>query len=227
MTAINFTVDDDRLFIVTDSLLSTACPELTGHTSKAVFIPHLNLVMAAMGSGAVIRTWLMDLYRFFDRLDVAAVDRITTESLKRHWQCDGRGVHTRVFHFGIERVTGEIAAFHYCSKYDFVSQRFPRGGHTYTVPHIAKPDQKVESAAPPELEPAPTAPVETSGEPPVIPVSPDMRTWHRRVQHCIATLAEQHRQHPLSIAGSAMCTMLTATELKQWNAGDISTGMPE
>lgn len=222
MTAINFTYDDDRLFIASDSLVSNGSPDPSGHGTKVIAIPHLRMVMASMGSKFVADAWLLACLRCYELKDMEDLDAVAPDHLARVWREYGLNHSTTIFHFGIERSTGEIAARQYSSAHGFAAQRYPRSG-TYNFPRIEKPPRPAAAIEPSELElPAPP-PVDVEEGPPPIRIAPDLRAWPYRVQSCIDALTEQRQQHPEIIGGAAYCTLLQVAEgsIKQWCKGAI------
>ena len=96
--------------------------------SKCWPIPHMNLLVAATGSGLLLDRWVECLRTRMLALDVVNLDLHAPDALREVWaeietEHDGKAGTGTVYHFGFDPSTGRSVRFTYRSGTGFESER--------------------------------------------------------------------------------------------------------
>ncbi|MEA9796195.1 hypothetical protein VDG07_12720 [Xanthomonas campestris pv. raphani] len=148
MSSLIFYTDETQAFVVTDTLAVTydssgqAVPHL--FTSKALYVPHLRMVVAGTGLGGMTDRWFAKINTQMLVDGVEHLNSYAQQALAELWQKHLDSPHaiegktTTIYHFGISEVTGKVVAYAFRSKSGFTSETLPHG--TATKPGVPVPD---------------------------------------------------------------------------------------
>lgn len=190
MTAINFAFTAERLWLVTDSLVTSyGSGERRGFTTKAVAIPHLRVVMASMGQCEVTREWEASVLALPGVSGVSQLATLAPTLLEKAWRARDIEASTRSFIFGINEHE-MLSAWEFSSENGFEPKALKPGVY---------------------LNPNPL---------PKLYCDPDVKgSWTERTQACVQVMPLQARTFP-GIGGRILTTALDAFQLSQsWQDG--------
>ncbi|RZZ84775.1 hypothetical protein [Pseudoxanthomonas winnipegensis] len=148
MSSLIFYTDPKQVFVVTDTLAivhqedGSARPFL--FTSKALYLPHLRMIVAGTGMGGFSDDWFRVINTQMLVHGIENLDEHAPRKLAELWDeftalpeyIDGKT--TTIYHFGISEESGEVAAFAYRSANGFASERIGYG--IATKPGVEVPD---------------------------------------------------------------------------------------
>ncbi|CAM4141111.1 hypothetical protein [Aeromonas bestiarum] len=144
MSSLIFYSDAEQALIATDTLAVKPEGEPLLFCSKAIHLPHLNIVIAGTGQGGFSTRWAMHVN---DRMVINGINNLdfhTPQGLRDLWgnYCDEFKITgyatTTVYQFGYCQETDKMVAIAYRSKNNFESEPRPYG-------LAAKPDCKFPS----------------------------------------------------------------------------------
>jgi hypothetical protein len=133
MSSLIFQVTQEEAIVVTDTLAVDSVGNAALYTSKAVYLPHLRLVIAGTGIGGFADDWATQVN---GRMRTSGIDNLNTHTparLQANWlRCTADSAMpacatTTVYHFGESEFTGQIHAYAYRSERAFTSERLPYG----------------------------------------------------------------------------------------------------
>ena len=138
MTALNFAITDDGIFLATDSLVTHEGQPLM-FTTKVLTVPHLDGLICATGSIVLFHRWALNVLREASSGMMSYLDHDTPEELNSIWAGmseDERGSGTgTIYHFGYDRDFDRFEGFAYRSSNNFESE--PLAHNIYTKPPMA------------------------------------------------------------------------------------------
>lgn len=138
MTALNFAITDDGIFLATDSLVTHEDQALM-FTSKVLTLPHLDGLICWTGSIVLFHRWALTVLREASSGSICFLDVDTPEALKSIWagmSDDERGSGTgTIYQFGYDRDWDRFVGFAYRSSNGFKSE--PLAHNIYTKPPLA------------------------------------------------------------------------------------------
>jgi hypothetical protein len=148
MSSLIFYTQEDAAVVVTDTLAVSA--DDSGNlrpaffTSKALYIPHLRMIIAGTGIGSVLDRWFLKINTSMLVSGVEQLDTHTPRNLALIWDeiqaelgaLDGKT--TTIYHFGISEDAGQITSFAYRSANRFESE--PIGYGCGTKPACSVPE---------------------------------------------------------------------------------------
>jgi hypothetical protein len=149
MTALNYVLDSEFLWLVTDTLC-TATPKNRPYiySTKVHAIPHLSGILAMTGQGLFALECLKALMVRLIARDVMDADPDVPEIYRELWEkhlqliskerTHATNVKTTIYHFGWVQSENRIVGLEYKAENNFVSERIPDGCwmHPNTVPDI-------------------------------------------------------------------------------------------
>jgi hypothetical protein len=147
MSSLIFYTDAENILVATDTLaVKAAAGEPLMFCSKAMYVPHLRLIIAGTGVGMFSGDWAMTVNNRMVVRDILHLDYHAPEQLRSSWQ-QFRSEYpvpddmtTTVYHFGLSEAD-EVCSFAYRSTNNFSSERLQYG--TGTKPACALPTVNV------------------------------------------------------------------------------------
>src|SRR5690606_14941893 len=137
MTALNFAITDDGVFLATDSLV-THEGEPERFTTKVLTVPHLDGLICATGSIVLFHRWALEVLGTASSGQMSYLDLDTPESLMSIWagmsEEERCGTGT-IYHFGYDPDEDRFEGFAYRSSNDFESERLEQ--NVYIKPPFA------------------------------------------------------------------------------------------
>lgn len=137
MSSLIFHTDQTQVIVATDTLATHPDGRPLKFISKTFIVPHLNLIMSGVGSGAFLGRWFVYMN---DSMIVRGIDNLdyhTPRALRMLWQRHREQftipdeITTTVYHFGFSEVTRLIHSYAYRSTADFTSERLESFGLRY------------------------------------------------------------------------------------------------
>lgn len=118
----------DRISVVTDTLATTPQGDPHLYVTKCWPVPHMNTLIAATGSGALLDRWIEFVRTSMIARDVVNLDLHAREGLREVWggiekEHGAASGTATIYHFGFDEETGEAVRFTYRSRDGFVSER--------------------------------------------------------------------------------------------------------
>jgi hypothetical protein len=143
MSSIIFHTDEKQVLVATDTLaVFHKDAKAAKFTSKALYLPHLRLIVAGTGMGGFADMWMAQINGGRLR-GIEDLDTQTTAILSNGWKDYkaqlkiDESVTTTIYHFGFSETTGLIRSFAYRSTDDFKSEPLPYG--VSVKPEMATP----------------------------------------------------------------------------------------
>ncbi len=139
MTALNFHIKQDEIFIVMDTLaISSVNAEPYLYTTKFYILPHLKMVICGTGISQVIIDWFIQVNTSILAQDICDLDEFAVELLQElgnKYLLD-RNKTATIYHFGWSQLEGCFTGFVYRSDSNFLSERLQYG--TGIKPHFGQ-----------------------------------------------------------------------------------------
>jgi hypothetical protein len=207
MTAVNLAVGDDRVMLLTDSLV-TGDPLGATFADKCLALPCLGLITACAGERALSaawRSWLVsDVFPASTTgADIAAV---APDILRELWRSRGC-THPSVVFVGY--LHGETAfAMSYASEADFAPVAYLRGA--YCFPPLRPPAQSCDSKRTHES---------------VFSAAPREHSWADYFGAITGCLGRQAAEHPGTIGGAVFATELSVAGIRTFHVTDLPVGI--
>ena len=137
MTILNFNLSEQRVSILTDTLLSDAdqgdAP--LSFATKVFPLPHMRGLITGTGLAPFISEWFTIVNGAIAAADMRDLDKIAPHVLPdlfaKHRGHDVRALSTTIYHFGFDRTRERFIGFRYRSAGGFRSKRLPYGISTY------------------------------------------------------------------------------------------------
>ena len=127
MSSLIYRIEQDQIFIATDTLATTIDGKPSFFTSKVFTLPHLKLLICGTGYSGYLGSWFIQLT---DIMVVRGIDNLnyhTPKALNSLW-CKFKkeldkpsNKTTTIYHFGFSEDEDVIHSFAYRSSNDFVS----------------------------------------------------------------------------------------------------------
>lgn len=133
MSSLLFYTSSEEAIVATDTLVAEPDGATLGHSSKAIALPHLRLIIAATGAAALFNRWIGLVNEQSVAFDVDTLDTHTPLNLQMLWSEVQSQLATphhytaTIYHFGFSHNTGLIHAFAYRSESSFASERLGYG----------------------------------------------------------------------------------------------------
>lgn len=148
MSLLLFVQEDERVVVVTDTLATDTDGAPHMFVTKCWPIPHMNTLIAATGTGAMLDRWVEFVRTRMIALDVVNLDLHTPDALRQVWQSiaddfPDHGLTTTIYHFGFDPDTERAVRFTYRSKTNFESERSDEPGFGMKPP----PEHPVSTSA--------------------------------------------------------------------------------
>ena len=124
MTALNFAITDDGVFLATDSLVTHEGEPLR-FTTKVLTVPHLDGLICATGSIVLFHRWALEILSQTSSGQMSYLDPDTPEALRSIWAGmseEERGGTGTIYHFGYDRDEDRFEGFGYRSWNNFESE---------------------------------------------------------------------------------------------------------
>lgn len=145
MSSLIFYAEESQVLMATDTLATSLDGKPFKFTTKAFFLPHLQMLVAATGAGGFLGPWLA---RLNDGMIVRGID-LLNDHAPRNLDILWRGqkhqlsltldASVTVYHVGFSEVTGTIHVFAYRSANRFQSEPLPYGLHVKPECRIPAP----------------------------------------------------------------------------------------
>lgn len=128
MSSLIYFVEEEQIFIATDTLATTFNGEPLLFTTKAFVLPHLSMVICGTGIGGFLGRWFNMIN---DGMVIKGIDDLnhhTPQILKTLWgnfnnyEISSLEFTTTVYHFGISENDEVMHAYAYRSANDFTSE---------------------------------------------------------------------------------------------------------
>lgn len=146
MTLLNFCITEDRLFVMSDTVVSTQEKGPSFFTSKVHWLPHLNGLVCGTGSLDFILAWINHVQSCMLARDIYHLDEYATESLLdlADIMVDQflTGGTTTIYHFGYDTLARKFGGFAYRSKEGFRSEPIISGIGTKPGIELRDDDEK-------------------------------------------------------------------------------------
>ncbi|EMB2825407.1 hypothetical protein R6U49_00745 [Pseudomonas aeruginosa] len=133
MSSLLFFTDSENAIVATDTLVAEPSGAPLGFSSKAIALPHLNMIIAGTGLAALFNHWVGLMNDQHVALDIDAVDPHVTEVLQQVWGEMQSQLSTplnqtaTIYHFGWSDNSREIHAYAYRSEENFRSEKLSYG----------------------------------------------------------------------------------------------------
>jgi hypothetical protein len=133
VSSLIFLTDEDNVVVATDTLVVTPDGEPSMFTSKAIYLPHLKVIVAGTGLQGFASEWALKIN---DKLIVNGINNLdhhTPHCLRELWikykseLLFGDEMTTTVYQFGFSQMDGNIVVFAYRSTNDFKSEKLTYG----------------------------------------------------------------------------------------------------
>jgi hypothetical protein len=153
MTALNFAIDDDGVYVAVDTLV-TEKGRLSRFSAKALSVPHLQGIICATGSANFFHQWATIVIGDMIVNDIFSLDSFAAEFLPKVWEDasdDERDCETSsIYHFGYDRRGDRFGGFAYHSWNGFKSEPIRHGVKlippiSAELPMIDLPDDLAEA----------------------------------------------------------------------------------
>lgn len=216
MTALNFAIGAERVFVAADTSVATTADRIIGATTKVHALPHLRLVVGATGQLELLSSWVAYLLTEHRLRDIEDADTLASEFLaqlaatldpKRHGLTDVAQPSSSIYHVGA-RADDAIIAYRYSSAAGFASERLAPGVYLHPggLPAGAEiqPGAVVADSAP------------TWAAPPVAPLS-----WRLQTQACVSAMRLQYEAQRVPIGGRIQCCEITPDSIHQYWLGEL------
>jgi hypothetical protein len=145
MTALNFALQPDAVYIVADTLVTGPEFRPAFFTTKVFPVPHWNGIICGTGSLGLIQDWVRDALGGTLAIDLTYVDEFATASLQRLFaqrpQDEQDSCTTTIYHFGLDQQEGVFKGFAYRSTNAFESEPLRYGFHL--KPYVDLKDRDV------------------------------------------------------------------------------------
>lgn len=133
MSSLIFHTQPDMAIVATDTLAVNQAGTPVNWTTKAILIPHLQMIVAGTGVAGVCGRWFLRInedmaVRGIENLDIHAQQGLE-DLYARYSEEVGflPELRTTIYHFGISEKSGEVVAFAYRSENGFRSERLSHG----------------------------------------------------------------------------------------------------
>jgi hypothetical protein len=130
MTALNFLLLDDRVYIAMDTLSIDPVTKRPGKfVSKIMPLPHLRGVLCGTGALQLILDWYVMIQAGAHVRDMVHLNDFAPEALRtiaQRYASDNTG-STTIYHFAYDSAVERFRGFVYRSEKQFVSEELPRG----------------------------------------------------------------------------------------------------
>ena len=137
MTALNFAITDEGIFLATDTLVTRDGRPLM-FTAKVLTLPHMNGLISGTGSMVLFQRWSLTVLSEILATNMQVLDLYTADRLRRIWATmsdEERGDGPAdIFHLCYDPDNDEFGGFAYRSSNDFESE--PLGYGTYPKPAL-------------------------------------------------------------------------------------------
>lgn len=134
MTALNFHLAEEAVFIVTDTLVTGDDYGPKFFTTKVHVVPHWNGIICGTGSLGFILDWLKHSLGGALAVDLADLDEFATDSLRVLYAArpeeEREKTTSTIYHFGLDESDEMFKGFAYRSTNDFISEPLLYGTHT-------------------------------------------------------------------------------------------------
>lgn len=131
MTALNFALADDGVFVVADTLVTTETFQPGFFTSKVHPVPHLNGLICGTGSLGFILDWSRNVLEGMLAIDIAHLDQFAPARLRAihagRPEKERRFLTSTIYHLGFDDQEDRFVGFAYRSTADFESERLENG----------------------------------------------------------------------------------------------------
>ena len=127
MSSLIFHIDSSQALIATDTLAVSTDGKPLMFTTKALLLPHMNMVMVGTGLGGFLDRWVLIVN---SGLIVPGIDALNSHT-QRHLNAIWGGIKeqfpdldrtTTVYHIGISEGDGDIHAYAYRSENGFIGE---------------------------------------------------------------------------------------------------------
>lgn len=133
MSSLLFFTDSENAIVATDTLVAEPSGAPLGFSSKAIALPHLNMIVAGTGLAALFNHWIGLMNDQHVALDVDAVDLHAPEALQQVWGEMQNQLSiplnqtATIYHFGWSDNSREIHSYAYRSEEKFRSEKLSYG----------------------------------------------------------------------------------------------------
>ena len=133
MSALIFYLDEDQVFVATDTLAVNIDGSAHSYCSKAIHIPHLRTIIAGTGLGSFAVDWAMFANSSMLVRGIEHLDFHTPDKLRERWDISKTEhslpseLTTTVYQFGLSEDTGRTCGYAYRSSNNFISEQLEYG----------------------------------------------------------------------------------------------------
>lgn len=133
MSSLIFHTQPDMAIVATDTLAVNEAGTPVNWTTKAILIPHLQMIVAGTGVAGVCSRWFLRINEDMAVHGIEHLDVHTPQGLVGLYARYSEEVgfppelSTTIYHFGISEISGEVVAFAYRSENGFRSERLSHG----------------------------------------------------------------------------------------------------
>jgi len=142
MTVLDFHIQEDEIYLITDTMVSEAqSMEPILFTTKVFPVPHWEGLICGTGIMQFINSWFHTAVSNILATDVVMLDEFTPDQLRELWThgyIENEGNYSStIYHLGFDRAENRFVGFAYRSTDDFVSERLEYGTRTKPNPENA------------------------------------------------------------------------------------------
>ena len=132
MTVLDFHIQEDEIYLITDTMVSEAqSMEPILFTTKVFPVPHWEGLICGTGIMQFINNWFHKAVSNILATDVVLLDEFAPDQLRELWArgyVENEGDYSStIYHFGFNRTENRFVGFGYRSTNDFISERLEYG----------------------------------------------------------------------------------------------------
>lgn len=169
MSSLIFYLDEANALVATDTLATLPDGRPSFFCSKALYLPHLRLIVAGTGMAGFADDWVLQINQRLMLAGIENVDKHAPRALSARWEaaCNvyphWRDQSTTIYHFGISELTSKIVGYAYRSTNRFTSEPrdygsgmkpncsgFGDGNVIEQIPGLMREQRQLQESSPPE-----------------------------------------------------------------------------
>ncbi len=142
MTVLDFHMQEDAIYLITDTMVSEAQSMEPIHFTTKVFpVPHWEGLICGTGIMQFINSWFHTAVSNVLATDVVMLDEFTPDQLQELWThgyIENEGNYSStIYHLGFDRAENRFVGYAYRSTDDFISEKLEYGTRTKPNPENA------------------------------------------------------------------------------------------
>lgn len=133
MSSLIYYTDPEQILVATDTLAVETGGAPLMFSSKAIYLPHLRIIVAGTGLGMFSGDWAMEVNNRMVLSGIQNLNYHSPEALRKRWEnyeseySLPEGMTTTVYHFGLSEEDQSVLGYAYRSINNFDSERLSYG----------------------------------------------------------------------------------------------------